>query len=265
MTVLLIDVGNTRVKWGFLRDARLAECGSRAHRGRADVAAAAVAKAIRGERVKFAAIANVAGAGFETRLTETLTNRFQVKVRVATVGRRKLGVRCGYRDPKRLGVDRWLSVLAAHALSAAGAVVVDVGTTVTVDGVTAQGEHLGGLIIPSPRLMATTLGQRTSDIGDVAVVPATLLQRHHEFLGRSTAEAVNMGSWFALIGAVEEVLQRLAQTLPPSAPVLVTGGDAPSLLPGLRIKAELREHLVLEGLALFVGQRVDFVATEGDR
>lgn len=265
MTVLLIDVGNTRIKWGCLVDGRLGQCGNRAHRGRADVAAAAVAKAIQGERVKFAAIANVAGPGFETRLTEMLTSRFQVKVRIARVGRRKLGVRCGYRDPKRLGVDRWVSVLAARALSAAGALVVDVGTTVTVDGVTSQGEHLGGLIIPGPRLMVTTLGQRTSDIGDVAVAPGTLLQGQHEFLGRSTAEAVNMGSWFALIGAVEEVLQRLGHTLPPGAPVFVTGGDAQKLLPQLRTKAELREHLVLEGLALFVGKRVDFIAAGGDR
>lgn len=263
MTVLLIDVGNTRVKWGFLSDGKLANCGHRSHRGRADIATAAVSKAMQGERVKFAAIANVAGPAFETRFAETLTKRFQVKIRVAWVGRRKLGVVCGYRDPKRLGVDRWLSVLAAHRLSAAGALVVDMGTTVTVDAVTAQGQHLGGLIFPGPKMMATALGQRTSDIGEVTVVPGTLLQGQHEFLGRSTTEAVNMGSWFALVGAVQEGLQRLAQALPSGAPVLVTGGDAHTLLPALRLKAELREHLVLEGLALFVGQQVDFIAGEG--
>ena len=256
MTVLLVDIGNTRIKWGFLRAGKLTDCGRRAHGGRADVAGAALRRAIAGERLELATVANVAGDRFESRIFSVLAKHGAVKVRFARVGRNRRGVRCGYRDPSRLGVDRWVSVLAAHAMSGRGAIVVDVGTTLTVDGVTADGVHLGGLIVPGARLMAAALGQRTSDIGDVPVSPPPV-SRGEEYLGRSTAEAVNMGSWAALTGVVHKVTEHLHNAIPAGAPVFVTGGDAEVLLGQLGRVARHRPHLVLEGLALFAGRSID--------
>ena len=131
--------------------------------------------------------------------------------------------------------------------------MIDAGTTVTLDGVTGDGIHLGGVIIPGAELMARALRRETSDIGAVSVIHGTQAQT---FLGRSTAEAVNMGSGFALTGAVEQALLCLKQRLGKNPRVLVTGGDGKDLLPHLRTKAELRPALVLEGLALFAGERL---------
>jgi len=253
MTTLLVDVGNTRIKWGTLRDGRIADLGDRAHGGRADVAATAVLKAMRGFEFSRIAVSNVAGAGFELKLGNALSARFGIKPLFAHVGRRKLGVRCGYRDPTRLGVDRWLAVLAAHKTSAAGVLVIDAGTTLTIDAVTADGVHLGGVIIPGAPLMARVLRSDTSDIGPV---PVTRRKQSPAFLGRSTAEAVNMGSRLALVGAIDQVLVSVKSSLGRSYQLLVTGGDGEDLLQHLGAKAELRPALVLEGLALFVGGRL---------
>ena len=253
MSTLLVDVGNTRIKWGVLRSGRIAELGERRHGGRADVAAAAVRKAVRPKPLQRAFVANVAGPNFETKLRRALSAHCSVEPSFAAVGRQKLGVRCGYRDPTRLGVDRWLAVLAAHKSTGTSALVIDAGTTLTIDAVTADGQHLGGVIIPGMHLMARALRQETSDIG---AVPVTRNIRAQTFLGRSTAQAVNMGSALALAGAVDRALLQLEPRLGRRPKVLVTGGDGERLLLKLNAKAELRPILVLEGLAWFAGERL---------
>lgn len=253
MNTLLIDVGNTRIKWGLVRDGQIAELGGRVHAGRGAVAAAAVTKAMKGRQFKGAMVSNVAGPSFATNLNRALSSRYGIEPRFAHVGRQKLGIRCGYRDPKRLGVDRWMAVLAAHKTTGCGALVIDAGTTLTIDGVTADGVHLGGLIIPGPQLMARALRRETSDIGLVVMQGDIDSQG---FLGRSTTEAVNMGSGLALVGAVDRALHFLKRDLGPNPKMLVTGGDGEDLLPHLKVKAQLRPALVLEGLALFAGARL---------
>jgi type III pantothenate kinase len=246
-----MDIGNTRIKWGVLRDGQIGDLGDRVHRGRGAVAAAAVVKAMRGREFRRTMVSNVAGNSFATNITRAVSSSYGIEPTFAHVGRQKLGIRCGYRDPKRLGVDRWLAVLAAHKTAGRGALVIDAGTTLTIDGVTADGVHLGGLIIPGPQLMARALRRETSDIGDVAV---TRDARSQTFLGRSTSEAVNMGSGFALAGAVDQALRFLKRQLGNNPRVLVTGGDGADLVRSLKTKAELRPALVLEGLALFAGE-----------
>ena len=150
------------------------------------------------------------------------------------------GVRIAYAQPQRLGVDRFLALVAAHARAARPALVVGVGTALTIDLVDANGEHLGGRIAPSPSLMREALHARASQL------PA----RGGEFVefAADTDDALVSGCEGAAAALVAQS-RAAAQALLGRAPeVLVHGGGAQSLL-GRIEGAAAAPSLVLEGLA----------------
>ena len=116
MTTLLVDIGNTRVKWALLRGARLARMQARAHARRVAVLRAVVRAAPRDVERVIAVC--VAGATLERALGAAVRRRFGVRVEFVRSARRAAGVRNGYRDTWRLGADRWVGVIAAHASGA---------------------------------------------------------------------------------------------------------------------------------------------------
>ena len=159
--------------------------------------------------------------------------------RFVATQREQCGVRCAYTDPSRLGVDRWMVVLAA-ASTGRNAVIVDAGTACTVDAVTADGQHLGGLILPGIRLARQALNQRTQfDADDVATDPLPVL-------GDDTNPAVTLGAVQALLGAIDRVVQGLGWG--EACDRLLTGGEAAVLAPHLGAGWAQRPTLVLEGL-----------------
>jgi type III pantothenate kinase len=243
---VVIDIGNTRIKWALLKSGGLAAQDSAVHRGELEAAFATVVAALP-NNVTRAVVANVAGAALGARLRETLERRGVTVDFVATTAKR-CGVRCAYTDPNRLGVDRWLAVLAAYGLARGAACVVSAGTAVTFDAVDAGGQHLGGLILPGARLMAAALDRETSNIGTTP--PAQVAPRGLDLLGRDTAQAVGHGTMLALAAAVDRAAARVAAALGTRPPVYLTGGDAPALQPWLETPVDLRADLVLEGLAL---------------
>ncbi len=161
----------------------------------------------------------------------------------------QFGVRCAYADPSRLGIDRWIAVLAAHHLAAGAACVIDAGTAATFDAVDAQGRHLGGLIMPGPQLLAAALDRNTSNIG--ATLAAAVAPSGLDLLGKSTDAAVGNGAMLALAGALDRAVDAVETALAERSTVYLTGGDAPALRGWLETEVELRADLVLEGLALF--------------
>jgi type III pantothenate kinase len=245
---LVIDVGNTRMKWARIEDGRIAHAQSAVHRGAADAAFAALADALP-QNLTGAIVANVAGDAFELRLRQLLSARAGIAPEIVTVRPEAHGVRCAYADPSRLGVDRWIAVLAAHHEGKAAVCVVDAGTAVTFDAVDAGGRHLGGLIMPGPRLLAAALDRNTSDIGATLAVRA--VPHGLDLLGRTTDAAVGHGSWLAVAAAVDRAVATVEKALGERPTVYLTGGDAPTLRAWLETEVRLRADLVLEGLALF--------------
>ncbi|HET8697015.1 MAG TPA: type III pantothenate kinase, partial [Gammaproteobacteria bacterium] len=150
----LIDAGNTRLKWARLEQGRLTGQGSAPHRGALDRALADLSSAFPQGAMRVL-VANVAGDELARRVTELARARSKVRPEFVATSAEAFGVRCAYADPSRLGVDRWLGVLAAHRLAAgAAACVVGAGTAVTFDAVSANGRHLGGLILAGAPLAA---------------------------------------------------------------------------------------------------------------
>lgn len=237
MSILLLDIGNTRVKaaWSMadgvldLVDSRDSNVDTLAHwldQLAADRAIAAIWAS------------NVAGSRMAGAL-EAWGQRSGVDVRLVQSQARQLGVRCAYADPARLGVDRWMVVLAV-AQADRNALIVDAGTACTIDAVDASGQHLGGLILPGVRLARSALNQRTHfSADDVATNPLPAL-------GNDTNPAVTLGAVHALLGAIARTRASLAWGA--DCALLITGGEADVLLPHLEGGWHFRPHLVLEGL-----------------
>jgi len=154
----------------------------------------------------------------------------------------QLGVKNRYREPEQLGADRWAALIGARGLTSSAACVVDCGTAVTVDALSAEGEFLGGVIFPGLQLLRDglargTVGIRITDGSEV------------DCLARSTADGVAAGTLFGLVGAVERLIHEYRRTLGDSMQVLLTGGDGPRLAPRMSAAFTPVPDLVLRGLA----------------
>lgn len=155
-----------------------------------------------------------------------------------------------YPDPKTLGADRWVAALAAHRVFG-DAIVVDCGTALTVDAVTAAGVFLGGCIAPGLRTMGAGLAARAPALPPLApeavpVLPAV-----------TSPDAVNAGTILGFCGMVERLIDDLrAATGLRSARCALTGGEAPVFARHGRALAELMPDLVHQGLRWLSHSRI---------
>lgn len=237
---LLFDVGNTVVHAAYADGERVIPIANVVHRDQGMPAALQKLEFTHTPTAIWAAC--VASAGRRAELSDWARARLAQPVRFVASTAAACGVRNAYSEPERLGVDRWLAVIAAHRrLRAGAACVVAAGTALTVDVVTATGQHLGGLIAPG-------IGaQRRSLVGD------TQIRARHEpeglkWLGASTEEAVGFGTVHSALGLIERMRWALERDHAPLA-MLLTGGDAAQLLPLLQSGWTPVPDLVLEGLA----------------
>ncbi len=146
------------------------------------------------------------------------------------------------RHPERIGVDRLLNATAAYRRTRTSTIVVDVGTAITVDAISANGEFLGGVISPGLEPLKTALHACT------ALLPEVQVQRPHRTLGRDTHEAVNAGLYWGMVGVIERITNNLSEELDGKAVVLATGGDAELLANDIQVVNEIVPHLTLEGV-----------------
>ncbi len=246
MTALLLDVGNSRLKWGVLDDDDIRRTGHIAHdrireRGLQEL----TSKLPR--RVDAVFASNVAGTSFATRLSGVVGMHCHCDVRYARSERRGWGVTNSYRQPRRMGVDRWVAMVGAWAEMQSSCLIVDVGTAVTIDALDDDGVHLGGQIIPGVATMAQSLSSATSDIPLVRA-SAKRVANDLEMFGHNTAAAVREGSQNAVVGAIERAIRTL-QSNGYDPTIVLTGGDASRILKSLDETLLHRPHLVLQGLA----------------
>ncbi len=175
-------------------------------------------------------------------LEQWVRSRWSVKPWVVRSQTEQLGVKNLYRQPEQLGADRWAALIGARGLTVQAACVVDAGTAVTVDVLSAKGEFLGGAIFPGLRLLRDSLVRGTvaiaADAGNVSDSP-----------GRSTEDGVAAGTLIGLAGAVERLIGEYRQTLGGEMKIFLTGGDASVLSTQLRVPTIPVPDLVLKGLA----------------
>ena len=253
--LLAVDSGNTRIKWALCDGAGTALESEAFPSGRISRLRKIAARATA------CRAAHVGGATREARLRAALSACADVAFLQSE--RRAGGVTNLYCPPESLGVDRWLSLLAVFALrdgtvgkggkvgkvgtdgkgGVGGWVVVSAGTATTVDGLTADGNFIGGLILPGLSLFGGALGRATALPGSALVGECP--EAFSVLPPRSTADAISHGAAHATVGAALEFRRRFLR----GAEFILTGGDAErlsALLPGSRVIPDL----TLRGLIL---------------
>jgi type III pantothenate kinase len=250
--IIVVDAGNTRLKWARAEGGRPAASDSVVHSEDLETAMATFAAALPAQ-VTRVLDANVAGPRMEASLRETLRGCGLPAPEFVVVAAEAHGVQCGYSDPGRLGVDRWVAAVAAYAVVGDAVAVIDAGTTITLDVVDADGRHLGGLIFAGPGLTAAALQAGTRGIGRTAIAQSRPVGI--AVLGRSTDEAVGNAALLGVAAGLERALDAVASELTRRPAVVLTGGDAGRLQEWLETDVHLRADLVLEGLALMAENR----------
>lgn len=235
MAELLIDIGNSRSKWACWQGGVVGEI----HSG-------SLEQLIAEEAPKRAWVSCVGHPEQLARLAATWPD---CQWQLARSELAAAGVINGYREPARLGVDRWLALLAARSLSRAPQLVVDAGTAITLDLLDEFGQHKGGWIAPGLGLLRDSLIQ-----GTAAVRPVS--NGDHAGFGRDTAAAVQGGCVAMLVGVVAEAVVQACQLRGSRLPlrVVVSGGDG-RLLAAARPDWQWVDNLVLRGLAVVASGR----------
>jgi type III pantothenate kinase len=246
MSALLLDVGNSRLKWGVLDDGEIRRTGHISQEKIRDQGLSVLTTKLP-RRVDVVRASNVAGTSFGTRLSGVIGMHCNADVHFARSEKRGWGVTNSYRQPRRLGVDRWVAMIGAWAETQAACLIVDAGTAVTLDAIDDEGNHLGGQIIPGVDTMLESLSSATSDI---PLVKASARQSPGDLktFGRNTAAAVREGAQSAVIGAVERAIRTL-QSNAYDPTIILTGGGASRILGALADAPLHRPNLVLHGLA----------------
>lgn len=245
---LLLDVGNSRIKWALLRGGRIGPQHALEVRSLHDFSRAGLLRALP-PRVDAIRIVSVARKAPTQALVRALREATRAEVSVLVTTARAAGVRCGYREPWRLGADRWAAVIGAHHLDtpARAQVVVDVGTALTIDFVSRSGQHGGGVIVPSPGRMVASLLQGTHGIRPRA---ARARRRGRTLFARSTHEALVQGSREAAAALIESARAEAERRYGGAVFVTLTGGGVRELQPWLVKPCRVVPDLVLRGLAL---------------
>jgi type III pantothenate kinase len=253
MSFLAIDVGNTRLKWAQY---------AAPHPGAAMLAQGAVFLETIDDLAEkewkgLAAPASmlgcvVAGEGFRRRVEEQL-ELWDLEPRWVVSSAHACGVTNGYDHPNRLGVDRWVALIGArHRALAHGAarpaLVVMVGTAVTVDALDAEGRFLGGLILPGFGLMLRALEMGTAGLkaptGEVVDFPT------------NTSDALMSGGADAIAGAIERMHRKLLARTGQAPLLIMTGGAAVKLAPITDLRFETVDTLIFEGLLQLQSHRL---------
>lgn len=246
--ILLVDIGNSRVKWALFDGANLGPQQAAAHAGwSADDWGRALLTAPGIRRV---VAVTVAGEATQSCLREAARALPGCEVEFVVTTASAAGVRNGYREPRLLGADRWVAAIAAHHLAGAACCVVDVGTAATIDAVTADGQHLGGYIVPGPQLMVNSLLRGTSDLS--AHTAASVAGAVTGFAD-NTREAIERGCVVTLAGLAEHSVRELGQLAGSPPALFFTGGAAGQVVPHVTYPLRHVPNLVLQGLAILSG------------
>jgi type III pantothenate kinase len=178
--------------------------------------------------------------------------------RLETLRREQIPLAVDVREPQRLGIDRMLNAVAANRLRRPerAAIVVDMGTAMTVNFVSADGVFRGGAILAGPATTLTALHGATSSL---PLLGHDMLSTAPPVVGKSTAEAMAAGAYWGAIGAVRQIIERMAAGCEADPDVVLTGGAAETVAEHIGLgerPARFVPHLVLAGIRLSEPARV---------
>jgi type III pantothenate kinase len=240
MMRLLVDIGNSRIKWNCAGGESL---GSTIAVMRGIGLPVELTQAWQSLVPPTAVWAvSVADAEFDAMLTDWVRTHWGLRVNFVRPARSACGIATRYREPQKLGADRWLAMIGAR--EQAPVCVIDCGTAMTLDVLTAQHEHVGGLIVPGLNLMRSSLVKRAPGI--LAGLNDEI-NAEDRVLGLDTVSGVQQGTLRAIVGAIKHCMTDIETEFGPLAR-LITGGDGALIQSLLGNEYQYVPDLVLHGL-----------------
>ena len=245
MTLLAIDIGNTRLKWALFSQT----CPGGEPLAQGAVFLEHIDALAEGDWAGLATPAmllgcNVAGDAVRRRVEEQL-ELWDLTPRWVVPSSEAGGVRNGYDHPTRLGADRWVALIGARALARlrgwhGPVLVVMVGTAVTIDALDTEDRFLGGCILPGHGIMLRALESGTAGLhvptGEVREFPT------------NTSDALTSGGTYAIAGAVECMVQHVRAHCGAEPKCIMTGGAGWKMAPSMTRPFELVDNLIFDGL-----------------
>jgi len=242
--ILELDCGNSFIKWRVVSDIDRSLIASGFAKNAEDVVRELVGQG--SAKITRCRLVSVRGDAETGALVGVISDTLGVEVSRVCPSRQVAGVVNGYRDHSRLGLDRWLAVIAGYDICRGACLILDLGTAVTVDLVARDGVHLGGYIAPGIALLRGQLMSHTRRIQyDLAETSFALGEMSP---GTSTAEGVERGCLIMLRSYVASQIGFAEDQLGKDFAIYATGGDAALVadLPGVRCVPDL----VFRGLAI---------------
>ncbi len=243
---LLVDVGNTRIKWASQLDRRLVSTDAIVHRDHEDISALIGHCWQNLESPTRIIVSNVAGQRIEQVLTDWTRDAWGVVPEFVRCEPGIGGFESEYRT-EALGIDRWMALLALRDQFELPAIVISCGTAVTADLLTNNAVHLGGVIMPGLNMMRNVLHQRTNALPKSTIEPTTII-------GRNTEQAIASGTLIAVCGMIDRFILEAEQQGCSNPKLVLTGGDAQIVADALGRSVIIEPHMVLKGLMLIANQ-----------
>ncbi len=242
-SALLIDLGNTSLKWTFVQGGKLDEAKKISHQRKSLGHQLEQAWGnIQAPNVVW--VVAVSNQSLQDDLRRWVEEHWSVPVHFMQTEKSANGVTCAYDRPGELGVDRWAAILAAYHYHPQGACVLDCGTAITLDLVHGDGRHLGGYILPGFEVM------RQSLISNTAIALVDDEPPSGEW-GNSTASCILLGGRKAVASLVESSIERLQAAGVCDPALILTGSSVNEIVSMIEIDYEIHEQLVLEGLLMY--------------
>lgn len=242
--ILLVDIGNSRLKWSFEKNGEMGSMHA------IDYQSAQFHNILQQIWSTLAipqglAIASVTAEKISSQIINIAKQLWpDIEIFIAKSSASDLGVSNAYQQADKLGVDRWLGMIALQHYFIGYKCIIDCGTAITLDCLDNNGQHLGGLISPGLQLMKSSLYQGTENL-------SMSNQLYPVGLANSTEAAIDTGVLYSAVGFIEKAIN----SFDTFEAVVLTGGDAQLLMQYLQFKSNMinitiQPNFVLKGLAL---------------
>jgi type III pantothenate kinase len=257
--LLVVDVGNTQTHFGVFADGaeEIAEHWRFAtvRESTRDELGAALSNLLALRGLRFSDIGNAIISSTVPQLSEQWTemsSRYLGREMLVVGPTIKTGMPIRIDNPREVGADRLVNAVAAYDRVRDTCVVVDFGTAITYDAVSASGEYLGGIITPGAEISIDALYERAAKLPKVELAPPRSL------IGKSTVDAIRSGIVYGFGGQVDGIVRRLRAELGPTTTVIATGGLAEALVPFVQETIDqVDDLLTLQGLRLIWQRNAD--------
>jgi len=260
---LLVDMGNSWLKWAILQGDQLTFVQGLPHQVNDFEWRLTQAWQSLAYPPSQVWIANVAGGQKGAMLSQWISQHWHLQAYFVTTSYQQCGITNGYKNFAQLGVDRWLAMIGAYHLEKIenkknNFCIVDCGTALTLDVLADDGFHLGGVIMPGMNAMYNAL-LKNAEVLKPLTSPVAEFSNQSKFsptqlLANNTQTGIDLGISYAIIGGIVHIFNQFDSQLENQLTLVITGGNAPSLLPLLSIPYQYIPDLVLQGLAVVIHQ-----------